>query len=179
MTANSSAPDFDRRLRALEDQLYNLQRERTLPASTLDNCPTGMVAGFLSYNPPQGWLPLDGTVVTQAAHPKLYAYLVANGYSTTLPDYRDRFVVGAGNLYTHTSTGGSADAAVVSHTHGLNLRPTSAEAGGYGLPPNDQDVAFEDRVRVDGSGDVSASAGSSGTGANLPPYRGLYWMIRT
>jgi microcystin-dependent protein len=190
MTANSVEPDLGRRIKALEDALYNLQRERTMPASTLDNCPTGMVAGFLSYNPPQGWLPLDGTVVTQAAYPKLYAWLVANGYSTTLPDYRNRFVVGAGDLYTHTSTGGSADAIVVSHTHTgpahSHAQNVVADTGnGVGVRADyDADVtnggAFPQGITTDSAGTGNTgSTGSSGTGANLPPYRGLYWMIRT
>ena len=193
MTANSVEPDLGRRVAALEAALYNLQRERKEPASTLDNCPTGMVGGFLSSNPPQGWLPLDGSVtVTQDAYPKLYAYLQVNGFSLTLPDYRDRFPVGAGNLYTSTSTGGSANAVVVSHlhagfdhTHGTNVRSSGVEAGGFGLGAS---ASFQDRVRVDGTGDTTGADGAayntgttgvSGTNANLPPYRGLYWMIRT
>lgn len=178
MTANSDAPDQDRRLREIERALYNLQRERSLPGSPLDNCPTGMVAGFLSSNPPQGWIMLDGSSVTAAAYPSLYAYLTSNGFSTTLPDYRDRFPVGAGNLYTHTSTGGSADANVVSHTHTIDANTTVAEAAGMGLTVQ---TAFADRVLVSGTASdmATASSGATGTNANLPPYRGLYWMIRT
>ena len=173
MTANSQAPDQDRRLREIERALYNLQRERSFPGSPLDNCPTGMVAGFLSSNPPQGWIMLDGSVVTAAAFPSLYAYLTSNGFSTTLPDYRDRFPVGAGNLYTHTSTGGSADAIVVAHTHAQNV---SAAFGGSGVRTDyDADAASDPFPQ----GINTGSTGSSGTGANLPPYRGLYWMIRT
>ncbi len=40
--------------------------------------------------------------------------------------------------------------------------------------------AFPQGVNTGSAGTGSTgSAGSSGTGANLPPYRGLYWMIRT
>lgn len=207
MVANSKPPDTGERLRDVEGDVYNLQRERTAPESTLDNCPTGMVAGFLTANPPQGWLLLNGQAVTAAGQPALYAYLTANSLPTTLPDYRDRVPIGAGNLYTSTSTGGSADATAVSHTHsgashthpgfdhnhGTGLHATGAESGGFGLTAS---ASFADRVRVNGSGDATGtdgaayttgaggtgatgSSGSSGTGANLPPYRGLYWMIRT
>lgn len=184
MTANSTEADIGRRLAALEEAVFNLQRERSLPGSTLDGCPTGMVAGFLGSILPKGWLLLDGTVVTAAAYPALYGYLTANGLSTTLPDFVDRFPVGAGNLYNGTSTGGSKDASAVSHTHTTGHAATLAEVAGYGLGPNDQDVAFENRLRVNratgvGTGDVTDSTGSSGTGANLPPYHGVYWMIRT
>lgn len=33
------------------------------------------------------------------------------------PDLRDKFVIGAGNLYSPTNTGGSKDAEVIAHTH--------------------------------------------------------------
>lgn len=181
MTANSTEADTGRRLRALEEAVFNLQRERQLLGSTLDNVATGTVAGFLTDNFPPGWLPLDGTVVTASGYPALYAYLTANGLSTTLPDYRDRFPVGAGNLYNGTSSGGSANAVVVSHTHTTGHASTLPEASGLGLTVT---TTFQDRVRVNrasgvGTGDVSDSTGVTGTNANLPPYRGLYWMIRT
>ena len=43
-------------------------------------------------------------------------FYLCNGANGT-PDLRDRFIVGAGNLYSISQTGGSADAVVVSHTH--------------------------------------------------------------
>lgn len=45
-----------------------------------------------------------------------FGWALCNGSSST-PDLRDRFVVGAGSTYTVAATGGSADAVVVSHTH--------------------------------------------------------------
>ncbi len=178
MTANNNEPDTGRRLRAVEDALYNLQRERQLLGSPLDNVPTGTIAGFLTQNPPQGWILVAGQVITAAAYPALYAYLVANSLSTTLPDYADKFLVGAGNTYTSTSTGGSANSVVVTHTHPIDANTTLAENPGQGTTTS---ANFQDRVLVSGTGtDIStASTGSSGTNANLPPYRGVYWMIRT
>lgn len=175
MSTPSLAPDQDRRMREIERALYNLQRERTLPGSTLDGCPTGAVLGFLASSPPPGWVPLDGRVVDPAVHPALHAYLISKGLSTTLPDYRDRFVVGAGNLYSSTSTGGSANAIVVSHSHSQNV--VADTGGGPGVRADyNADVtnggAFPQGITTD-------SAGTSGTNANLPPYRGLYWMIRS
>jgi hypothetical protein len=38
----------------------------------------------------------------------------------TVPDLRDRFIVGAGSGYAVGATGGSANAVVVSHTHGVS-----------------------------------------------------------
>lgn len=195
MVANSTELDTGRRLKALEDALYNLQRERRDAPQTEDNCPTGTIAAFLSATPPQGWLLLDGSVtVTATTHPALHAYLTANGLSTTLPDFTGRFLVGAGGTYTATSTGGTADLVVPSHTHpgfdhnhGIDANTTVAEASGVGLTVTS---AFADRVIVaatvtdmttgtDGAAYNTGSTGVSGTGANLPPYQGAYWMIRT
>ena len=50
---------------------------------------------------------------------------LADGTNGTL-DLRDRFVVGAGSLYNPGTTGGSADAALPSHTHTANSVSTFA-----------------------------------------------------
>jgi len=46
-------------------------------------------------------------------------WLLCDGTSST-PDLRDRFVVGAGSTYAVDATGGSKDAVVVSHSHTLS-----------------------------------------------------------
>jgi microcystin-dependent protein len=194
MTANSEAPDMARRVRQLEEAVYNLQRERSDVVSTLDNVKTGTVAGFLTAAVPQGWLLLNGQTITAAEWPALASYLTANSLSLTLPDYRDRFPVGAGGTYDSTSTGGSPDAVAVAHTHpmadhnhGIDANTSGTESAGFGLTSS---VSFADRVLVtgtasdittgtDGAAYITGSTGASGTDANLPPYRGLFWMIRT
>jgi hypothetical protein len=54
---------------------------------------------------PSGWALCDGTNNT--------------------PDLRNRFVLGAGDTYAVDATGGSADAVVVSHDHGVNATSVS------------------------------------------------------
>ena len=68
-------------------------------ATTTAALPAGVIvmwSGSIA-SVPVGWYLCDGT----------------NG----TPNLRDRFVVGAGSTYAVNATGGSADAAVVSHTH--------------------------------------------------------------
>ena len=48
-----------------------------------------------------------------------FGWLLCNGSNGT-PDLRNRFIVGAGNSYNVGATGGSADAALVSHTHSFS-----------------------------------------------------------
>ena len=50
-------------------------------------------------------------------------FVLCDGQNGT-PDLRNRFVVGAGDAYNPGNTGGSKDAAVITHTHGLNHNHT-------------------------------------------------------
>ena len=118
---------------------------------------------------PSGWYLCDG----------------ANG----TPDLRNRFVVGAGSTYAPAATGGSADAVVVSHNHTATSTDSGhthletyfdANGGGYGLigGPNNYNA-----TKQTGTGNASittsiASAGVSGTNANLPPYYALAFIMK-
>ena len=118
---------------------------------------------------PSGWYLCDG----------------ANG----TPDLRNRFVVGAGSTYAPAATGGSADAVVVSHNHTATSTDSGhthletyfdASGGGYGLigGPNNYNA-----TKQTGTGNASittsiASAGVSGTNANLPPYYALAFIMK-
>lgn len=122
---------------------------------------------------PSGWLICDGTSAT--------------------PDLRSRFIVGAGSTYAVAATGGSADAVVVSHNHtatstvsdpthlhqsGGNGAPNGAGAGSAltngGNTPN-QTLAASTGITVSTS---VATAGVSGTNANLPPYYALAYIMK-
>lgn len=138
--------------------------------------------------PPGRWLEADGTAVSRSTYAELFAeigivYGAGNGSTTfNVPNISGRVVVGVGTDGL-AATGGSRDAAVISHTHPTGHSPTSGEVSGYGLPPNDQDVAFENRVRVNspggaGTGDVTGGTGGSGTGANMQPFIALWAYIR-
>ena len=117
---------------------------------------------------PSGWYLCDGT----------------NG----TPDLRNSFIVGAGNTYAVGATGGSADAIVVSHTHtatstdsghthsyrtpgNLNAGGTSG-AGGV----NADSTTFTTQTGTANITTTIASAGTSGTNANLPPYYALAYI---
>lgn len=134
---------------------------------------------------PTGWVLCDGT----------------NG----TPDLRDKFIIGArqdnantastnvtGSL---TSTGGSKDAIVVSHTHTATVTDpghthsssnTNFLGNWSGGPQN-----LRNDIRSVGYGPVSinsnttgisvsnSTTGSSGTDANLPPYFALAFIMKT
>ena len=117
-------------------------------------------------------------------------WLLCDGSSST-PDLRNRFVVGATSTYAVGATGGSADAIVVSHTHTATVTdpghnhlasggtayvgtvPLQAGAQG-GSSPNGA-VALQSATT--GITVANSTTGSSGTNANLPPYYALYYQL--
>lgn len=62
-------------------------------------------------------------------------WYLCNGSNGT-PDLRNRFIVGAGSTYNPATTGGSADAIVVSHTHTYSGNTGSAGSHRHGLNAN-------------------------------------------
>lgn len=149
---------------------------------------------------PAGWFLCDG----------------ANG----TPNLTNRFVVAAGGTYAAGSSGGSADAIVVAHTHtgttgnNSNDHSHSGTTAGVGDHAHIIDLATEQggyqQVAASGQGDVSGkfaptsgagahshtfstggqnanhthavtvnSTGASGTGANIPPYFALAYIMKS
>ena len=116
-------------------------------------------------------------------------FLLCDGTNGT-PDLRNSFIVGAGNSYTVGQTGGSADAIVVSHTHTATVTdPGHFHSIGYsyslfslgataslilgGTTGTDTKTTG---ITVATS---NSTTGVSGTNANLPPYLGIQFIIKT
>ena len=112
----------------------------------------------------------------------------AQRFGGTWERLKDRFLLGAGDNYTeiykdngdgtYSGVGGSADAVVVSHTHGfhsggvaLTMYSSGAETtGGFA------NGSYWGGVNKQTSG--IASNGVSGTGKNMPPYLTVYMWQR-
>ena len=123
---------------------------------------------------PSGWLLCDGT----------------NG----TPNLKDRFIVGAGNLYSVGGTGGSTDAIVVSHTHTATSvvtdpghNHTYTRVSGT-APQSGSTTPVYNSTTTDNTGTATtgisvattnASTGVSGTNANLPPYYALAYIMKS
>jgi len=119
---------------------------------------------------PSGWVLCDG--------------------NNSSPDLRDRFIVGAGNSYAVASTGGTADAIVVSHTHTAtvtdpghshlgsvyNYYNGSTGSGGFVSGINQSTATT---TSTTGISVTNASTGTSGTNQNLPPYYALAYIMKT
>jgi len=128
-------------------------------------------------------------------------WVLCNGSNGT-PDLRNRFIVGAGSTYAVDATGGSADAIVVSHTHSATSVVTdpghfhtttwsnindfnqgAATPPGAEANPDDNTGTFTINTDSKTTGitvaTTNASAGTSGTNANLPPYYALCYIMKT
>jgi hypothetical protein len=121
-------------------------------------------------------------------------WLLCDGSSST-PDLRNRFVVGATSTYAVGATGGSADAIVVSHTHTATSTVTDPGhlhviANASGGTPNGGGAYIQGADNPGASRNTNsqttgitvattnASSGSSGTNANLPPYFALCYIMK-
>ena len=111
------------------------------------------------------------------------------------PDLRDRFIVGAGNTYAVNAIGGTTDSIVVSHTHSntvtsvsdhvhtLSSNQAASPGAGTGFYSIQAPGGGSTTVDTLGAGGHThtvtiASAGVSGTNANLPPYYALAYIMK-
>jgi microcystin-dependent protein len=138
----------------------------------------------------------SGTIATIPS-----GWVLCNGSNST-PDLRNRFVIGAhtdsaGVAYStvtgsNTQTGGTKDAAVVSHTHTAtvsdpghshtltNLAVYSDTVSGGGITIQTRTNSNNTTATATTGITVSNSTeGSSGTNQNLPPYYALAFIMKT
>jgi hypothetical protein len=138
----------------------------------------------------------SGTIATIPS-----GWVLCNGSNST-PDLRNRFVIGAhtdsaGVAYStvtgsNTQTGGTKDAAVVSHTHTATVSdPGHAHSLVAGLTGSDlvgggSNQIFTRTQSASTTGTAStgisvsnSTTGSSGTDQNLPPYYALAYIMKT
>ena len=130
--------------------------------------PVGTIVMYGGSTAPTGWQLCDGsTPVTTALQ------VLLGGAGQTVPNLRDKFIVGAGSSYNLKATGGSKDAVVVEHNHTTNID------GGHVIPGNGGST-----YPYGGAGSYSSTVfsmqdeGVSGTDKNLPPYYALTYIIK-
>jgi hypothetical protein len=152
------------------DNLYGILQTAPTVSATV---PSGLIAiwsGSLG-SIPSGWV-------------------LCNGSNGT-PDLRNSFILGAGSTYAVGTTGGSADAIVVSHTHTAtvtdpgHLHNVQHGAGTQGSTGTEMQNSAgtngytQTSTATTGVTVANASVGVSGTNANLPPYYALAFIMKT
>ena len=184
------------------------QARTNLGLSTL-LIPSGTIAMWPTVTPPTDWLLCDGTAVSRTTYSTLFVLFgttfgAGNGSTTfNLPNYKNRMPYGADTVAIG-ATGGSANSVVVSHTHTATSTSTSTvtdpghfhisgfSSGGGGTSAylKAQNAAAEvslvnTSTQTTGVTVATATAttntteGVSGTGANLPPYLGINFIIKS
>ena len=161
----------------------------------------GVLAGFIQMygaaSAPTGWLLCNGAAVSRSTYATLFAligttYGAGDGSSTfNVPDMRDKFPVGSGSTYALNATGGSADSTLPSHTHTATVTDSGhshnlSNTGGSGSSGGGNlsiDSAISGTLTTasatTGITVANATAGTSATNTNLPPYRGINFIIKT
>jgi hypothetical protein len=114
-------------------------------------------------------------------------WLLCDGSSST-PDLRNRFVVGATSTYAVGATGGSADAIVVSHTHTATVTDPghnhTYNTSAFNINADNSGVragvstSLSTSTATTGITVANSTTGSSGTNANLPPYYALCYIMK-
>ena len=166
---------------------------------------TGSLLMWPTTSAPTGYLNCDGTAVSRTTYASLFAVVsttfgVGDGTTTfNLPNYTNRMPYGT----TIGATGGSADAVVVSHTHTATSTSTVTDPGHNHTPDGGGEFRCLNNSYPQGGGytgsggssppttstattgitvsttTTNASTGTSGTNANLPPYLGINFIIKT
>lgn len=148
----------------------------------------GMIAGvaYSTVNgdaPPAGCLWCEGQDVSRVTYAELFGVLgtlwgAGDGSTTfTLPDLRGRTLLGrsAGGSPTQVgATGGSRDATLVAHSHGIT-DGSNQLARGNGSAASGPMIQGNDGIAA--TSYTTDSQGSSASDANLPPYAGVRWAI--
>jgi microcystin-dependent protein len=162
---------------------------------------TGILLMWPTASAPTGYLLCNGAAVSRTTYAALFAVVgttfgIGDGSTTfNVPNYTNRMPYGT----TVGATGGSADAVVVSHTHTatstltdpghshtivdgqVNTRTNpyfnwvgtgGASVGVTGANTNSNTTGITVST-------TNATAGVSGTNANLPPYLGINFIIKT
>jgi microcystin-dependent protein len=161
--------------------------------------PAGALMMWAAVSAPTGWLLCQGQAVSRSTYATLFGAIGTtfgggDGLATfNLPDYRDRMPIGSGSLYATGSTGGSKDAVVVSHSHSVTdpghvhqmtrvLTDFNADATFDAVSErvNSDDANYQNRNTDSAVTGISIqTAGVSGTNANMPPYLGIQFIIKT
>ena len=135
-----------------------------------------------------GTVPIGGIILWSGSTGSVpTGWALCNGSNGT-PNLQSRFVVGAGSEYAVAATGGSANATLVKHNHGLS---NGSASGTFltGVTSLREGRKTGSTYAVDSITTTSASVsytqptvdneGSSGTNKNLPPYYSLAYIMRT
>ena len=147
------------------------------PTITGDTLPVGSVVEWTGTQTPQNWLLCDGREVSRTTYSELFAAIGTvwgagdGSTSFNIPDYRDKFVLGAGGDVDLAEKGGEKEVTlnvdqIPPHTHTL---PGAGSGSGQ--------TTFT-RANTQVASVQSYSTGGGQAHNNMPPYVGTYYIIK-
>lgn len=175
--AGASASDFFSQASDANGPLARIQGDGTWRLATL----TGMVLPFAGSAAPHGFLLCDGTSVTTAAYPALFAVVGytygGSGANFNLPDMRDRTIMGVSGTKTLGVAAGADSATVATHVHNMDhTHPLSVSLNGA---PNTGTVQRVNAANTGASSVSNTDAGGGHTVPTIPKHLALNYLIKT
>ena len=160
------------------------------PTITGDTLPIGSLVLYNGLTIPQNWLLCDGREVSRETYSELFAAIGTiwgSGDGTTsfnLPNYLDKFPLGAGGNTDLAETGGEKEVTLTvdempQHYHQLydrssHIRPQS----GYGSGTENTNTIATIATNAMGKYIDTADVGEGQAHNNMPPYAGSYYIIK-
>lgn len=156
--------------------------EAIMDISGLDGFPIGGIAAYGGTAIPDGWLLCDGSTVSRELYSDLFkavgtVFGEGDGSTTfNVPDYRDKFVLGAGGDVDLAETGGEKEVTLTvdqipphDHNDGKLNEAITANNGGRSAVI----------VHKSESGTIpTTKTGGGQAHNNMPPYVGTYYIIK-
>jgi len=153
---------------------------------------TGEIKMWPVPTAPTGYLVCNGAAVSRTTYSALFSILGTtygvgdNSTTFNLPNFADRMPIGIGNIAASANTtGGSADAIIPAHTHTITDPGHHHSYTLYsGLAPQSGSTTYcwtgtsTAQTGTSTTGITVNSTGVSATNANLPPFLGIYFVIR-
>jgi microcystin-dependent protein len=148
--------------------------------------PPGAIIAYTNYTPPAGWLVCDGTQYQRVTYPDLYAVLapslIVDADNFTVPDLRQRFILGAQFGFGGTAVGQYGGENHINltieqlapHQHGTVGQGYFAE-----VVPSPGDPNAVEVVRSDSPDDFTWITGQGNDIPIIPPYHALQYIIKT
>ncbi len=135
--------------------------------------------------PTTGLIPVGGIIMWSGSVATIPTnWQLCNGTNGT-PDLMDKFVIGAGNTYSPTNTGGNANQTLTinnlpPHRHQFQQKYGTNSADGGGLTvPDSFTTAYTAGTIYDASNNAVTNEGDTPTSFSiLPPYYALAYIMR-
>lgn len=156
--------------------------EAIMNISGLDGFPIGGIAAYGGVTVPDGWLLCDGSTVSRELYSDLFkavgtVFGEGDGSTTfNVPDYRDKFVLGAGGDVDLAETGGEKEVTLsINHIppHNHTVRANIQNASGNDVLVIKNNAYYSSAVEMN-----TSATGGGQPHNNMPPYIGTYYIIK-